>query len=309
MIGIHISKDSKVLEPPNKTRKTMLDAITMDTQELELGAFQIFTHGPQNSRKNKMDYTAIKKYCDKNKKHLYVHSAYLTTGIWNVNTKTQDDPKSKAAIKLFIAQLESCDELGSLGLVIHLPKKEPQVVIDTFEIMIPIFEQFKTPVLLEMTSVKPDPKKTYETPQKINRLTQMILEKYPKYTNWGWVPDTAHLWGAGIDISNNKIMGKWFSGLKYPKLIKLIHLNGGSIDTFATGKDKHMVVFGADDDIWNSTFDTPHKYSKKNIQKSSLYILAQFAKKYNIDCICEINRGDSDEIIFSTKSLKKVIES
>ena len=63
-LGIHVAKVSKVL---GAKRKTMLAALEDDVEELNLSAVQIYTHGPRNSRKNKMDHAAIKKYCEENK--------------------------------------------------------------------------------------------------------------------------------------------------------------------------------------------------------------------------------------------------
>jgi endonuclease IV len=301
MIGVHVSKISKVLDDPNKKRKTMTLAIKSDAMNLNIGAVQIFTHGPANTRKNKMNYKSIKEYCSDKNINLYVHSS------WSVDESNKATGKPAAAISHFIDQMESCDAVGALGLVVHLPKKEPQVIINTFKVIAPLLKKYNTPVLLEMTSVKPDDEKTYETPKKINRLTKMILKNFPKLT-WGWVPDTAHLWGAGIEIDEIKIMTKWLKNLAHPELVKLVHLNGGSIETFGTGKDKHKVVFGDEDDIWNPTFDGEKVYDSIQASKSSLAVLSAFTKKYNIDCICEINRGGYDEITFSIETLKKIFE-
>lgn len=307
MIGVHVSKISKVLDAPHKTRKTMLQAIKTDTAQLGLNAVQIFTHGPQNSRQNKMDYPSIVAFCTEHKTNLYVHSSYLTSGIWNITVENKDDAKPKAAINILAAQLESCDKLNARGLILHLPKKEPAVILETLQVVSKLLTSHNTPILLEMTSVKPDSNKTYETPQKINNLTKLILEKFPEL-DWGWCPDTAHLWGAGIELDDCNVMKKWLKKLKYPKLIKLIHLNGASITTFNTGKDKHKVLFGDEDDIWNSTFTEAQVYDDLGVTQSSISILAAFAKKYKIDCICEVNRGEYSQIDFSIKSLKKIMQ-
>jgi endonuclease IV len=308
MLGVHTSKISKVLDDPNKKRSTMLDAITIDTSQLKLGAVQIYTHGPRNSKRNPMNYNAIREYCEKNKISLYVHSSYITTGIWYINKESKDDSKSKFAIKLLLDQLESCDSLGSGGLVIHLPKKHPDVIIECFKVLAPLTEKYKTPILLEMTAVKPHPMNTYETPQKNNRLCDMLLKEIPKFTNWGICPDTAHLWGAGIEINEVSIMKSWFANLKYPKRVKLMHLNGASNSTFDTGKDKHMVIFSNEDDIWNDIINSEVGYDSKKLKASSLYELIKFGKKYKLAMICEINRGNYDEIKFAIKSLNQIIK-
>lgn len=294
MIGVHVSKVSKVLDKPNQTRKTMLDAIKKDTEELGISVVQIFTHGPRNSYKTKnLDEEKIKEYCETNGVALYVHSAYMTVGIWSANKATANTAKSKNTMKLVAAQLETCDKLGAEGFVIHLPKKEPEHIINSFEATLPVLKKYKTPIILEMTAVLPDSEKTYETPQKINRLTKAMHEAFPKYTNWGWCIDTAHLWGAGIPVGNAKVMKKWFADLTKPKKVHLLHLNGASKNTFATGKDKHIVVFSAEDDIWKD-------------KKKSLEVIRDFAVKYGIPSICEINRGDYGDIDYSIQELKRM---
>jgi endonuclease IV len=297
MIGVHVSKNSKVLDNPNKKRKTILDAIKKDTTELGINVVQIFTHGPRNTKETKdINPELIKKYCEENKICLYVHSAYMAVGIWHINKKNIRDTKSKNAIEFILAQLNMSDKLNSMGLVIHLPKKEPDVIISTFEVLLPIIKKYKTPIILEMTAVLPDPNKTYETPLKINRLTMLMHKKFPDYDNWGWCIDTAHLWGAGIKVNDINVMKKWFDAIKIPEYVKLIHLNGASKSTFATGKDKHIVVFSDEDDIWKN----------KKKKKSSLDIIQKFVKNNNINVICEINRGDYKDILSSIKILKEI---
>ena len=98
MIGIHTSKVSHILQKPYKNRKTMFDAIKTDHEELKLGACQIFVQGPRNSRMSKIDYKKINDYCNINKINLYVHTSYLSVGIFSVNSENVDSEKSKNAI-------------------------------------------------------------------------------------------------------------------------------------------------------------------------------------------------------------------
>ena len=88
-------------------------------------------------------------------------------------------------------------------------------------------------------------------------------------------------------------MSKWFNSVK--NCIGLIHLNAGRLETFNTGKDKHQVLFSEDDDIWKTPSST------------SLSIISKYAKKNNIDAICEINRGDYDDIELSIIELNKPV--
>ena len=204
-------------------------------------------------------------------------------------------------------------------MVVHLTKKEPNDIIESLNIIIPIIKKFKTPLVFEQPAKKPDGLKTYETPNKINHLTQLMIDKFPNYKNWYWCIDTCHLWSAGIEMNDKNIVDKWLSDIIYKKKIGLFHLNGGSINIFNTGKDKHIVPFSDDDDIWNDVFtkNTVKKIydSKKNTyierivkekgyyigkyKKSSLCSIHHFCKKNNIDSILEINRGLMNDIKFT----------
>lgn len=304
-IGVHTSKISKVLPAPYKKRKTMLKAIEVDCKQLELGACQIFVQGPRNSRMSSMDYDAINTYCNEQKINLYVHSSYISVGIFSVTLDNKDTAKSKRAIKAILNQMIACDKLGSKGFVIHLSRRTPDEIVDTLKVLDPLVKKFNTPVLLEQPAKKPDGEKTYETPEKINNLTKMIIKGCPTL-NWGWCLDTAHLFSAGIEMDVVKVMKKWLGDLKHPKYIKLFHLNGMGIDLFGTGKDAHEIVFGSDDDIWNADANIDDGYDIKRIKKSSIWTIAQFTKKNKIDLICEINRGNLDEVKFSIETLHKI---
>jgi endonuclease IV len=254
---------------------------------------------------NTMDYDSIKKYCTDTDINLYVHSSYLTIGIFSLTVDNKDTPKSTAAIKHLDNQMNACDKLGSLGFVIHLPKKSPQFIIGALKVIIPLLKKYKTPFMLEMPASKSDDK-TYETPKKMDVLNDLIFKTYPNFKNWSWVIDTAHLWSCSIDVREIKVMKNWFKSLKYPEKIRLFHLNGGSIEHFKTGKDKHQVVFGSDDDIWRPDANIENGLNMKKIKKSTIYLIAEFTKKYSIDLICEINRGDVNEIRFSIDSLSSI---
>ena len=62
----------------------------------------------------------------------------------------------------------------------------------------------------------------------------------------------------------------------------------------------------SEDDIWNSDAHIDGVLDMKSIRKSSIFQIAKFTKKYELDSICEINRGDYNEINFSIVSLNKM---
>ena len=317
--GCHIAKISHILPDPNKKRKTILDAIKKDTVHMNLKCIQIFVQGPRNSKMSNIDYISIKEYCTLKKINLYVHSSYITVGIFSVLSGNKNEVKSKNAISSLLDQFKLCDKLNAKGLVIHLSKKTPGEILHTLEIIIPLIKNFKTPLVFEQPAKKPDGLKTYETPEKINNLTELINNKFPSYKNWYWCIDTCHLWSAGIEMNNKKKIDTWLDNIKYKQKIGLVHLNGGSMEIFNTGKDKHIVPFSENDDIWGNIFTknivkkiydsekntyieriiTKKKYNNDNYKESSLYSLHNFCKKNNIDSILEINRGSIDDIKFA----------
>ena len=324
--GSHVAKISHILSDPNKKRKTMLDAIIKDSTIMNLKSVQIFVQGPRNSKMSNINYNNIKEYCNSKKINLYVHSSYITVGIFSITPNNKNEEKNKKAIENLISQFEACDKLNSKGFVIHLTKRKPSEIINTLNIIIPIIKKFKTPLVFEQPAKKPDGLKTYETSDKINNLTKMIIDEFPDYKNWYWCIDTCHLWSAGIKMNDKKIVDKWLCDIKHKNKIGLFHLNGGSLDIFNTGKDKHIVPFSDDDDIWGDVFtkskvkkiydSEKNTYIERIIKKkgyyvekykeSSLYSINNFCKKNNIDSILEINRGLINDIKFTFDILLKL---
>lgn len=297
-IGIHVAKISHVLTGKLKKRKSMLDAIKIDCSELKINTCQIFVQGPRNSKMNQMEYSNIKKLCSDKKINLYVHSSYISISIFSVTHDNKHTPKSKKAIEAIIKQLEACDKLGSLGLVLHISKRTPTQITESLSILAPIIKKFLTPIILEMPAKKPDSNLTYETSHKINILTKLLNDKIP-VLKWGWCIDTCHIWSSGIAIDKPVVVKKWLHDLKYPECIKLFHINGGSIDIFGTGKDKHIIPFSDSDNIFGSSI-TDGTYQKK----TSIDIIFKFINNNNIDSIIEINRGSFKDAKFAIDTMK-----
>jgi endonuclease IV len=297
-------KKKKTLQS-RKTRKTMLDAIAGDFEFLKFNACQIFVQGPRNSHIAKMDYLKINEYCKLNNIHLFVHSSYISVGIFSVNNTSYNTPKSKNAIQTIVNQMKVCDLLESRGFVIHLSKRTPDEICETMKMLVPHIKQFKTPLIFEQPAKKADGNKTYETPEKINTLNTLLIETFPEYTNWGWCLDTCHLWSAGIQIGSEKHCKEWLSNLSSPKKILLFHLNGGLDKYFGTGKDTHIIPFEPDDAIWH-----PYKsFSLKKLKKTSMGIITDFAKIYSIPCILEINRGSQSDSVFAINTISSLLEN
>jgi deoxyribonuclease-4 len=290
MLGVHVTKDSHVLDDKT-TAPDLSDAIIRDTDALKLNCAQVFTYGPRFLVKNKIDYDAVKKATQDI--DVSVHSAYQTTGIWKINgNKAPADVKKIDTLKL---QLLSCNKINAWGLVLHINKIYPDVAADVMAIIKPIVKKSKVKLLLEMVSSKADADKTYETPEKIDNLTTLIG---PKEDWWGWCVDTAHLWGAGVNIKSYESMKDWLSRLTYKNKILMFHLNGSSAIR-GSGKDKHEVVFGPDDLIWHGVKPAA----------SGVRAIIEFAEPRNIPIICEITRGAESVVRKGIEIIKDLFKS
>ncbi len=290
MLGVHVTKGSHVLD--DKTAADDLsDAIERDMTELGLNCAQVYTYGPKFMVKNNVDYDAVKKTTKEI--DVSVHSAYPTTGIWQIQGDTAAaDVKKLDNIKL---QLLSCTKIGAWGLVLHINKIYPDDAAFVMNILKPIVKKTKVVLLLEMVSSKSDADKTYDTPEKIDNLTTLIG---CKDNWWGWCVDTAHLWGAGIDIRSYASMKSWLDRLTYKNKIRMFHLNGSSV-VRGSGKDKHEIVFGPDDVIWKGIKPA----------NSGVRAIVEFAEKRKIPIICEINRGTEANVRKSMVAIKKLFKN
>ena len=283
MLGVHVSKESLVLD--KKKSIDLHKAITRDVDALGINAVQIFTHGPRAYTKNKMNYSAINKVCED--LNLSVHSAYPLSNIWNIESK--DD----YIVDKLLDHINSCIEIGAWGLVVHITKIDYNQAISVMEILKPIVKPTGVKFVIEMVASKADGDLTYETPEKINRLTKCVgVGKW-----WGWCVDTAHLWGAGVDVRKYADMKKWLDKLKYP--ICMFHLNGSS-SALGSGKDKHEVAGGPDDCIWGDQ----HEKGLINYDNSGIRAVVEYAKKHDIPMICEIKRGNESDVVETLELIK-----
>jgi endonuclease IV len=289
MLGVHVSKESHVLD--NKTpAKDLSVAILRDISELGLNCAQIFTYGPRFIVANKIDFNAVKEATKEI--DLSIHSAYPTTGIWNISDcKSAADKKHIDAFKL---QMLSCVKINAWGMVLHINKIYPDVAADVMSKLKPIADKTKVKIILEMVASKADPNKTYETPEKLDNLTTLIGAND---NWWGWCIDTAHIWGAGVDIQSYDNMKNWLDRLVFKKKVLMFHLNGSSA-VRGSGKDKHEIAFGPDDLIWRGI----------KPEVSGVRAIVEFAEERGIPIICEINRGTEANVKKSLKTIKAMMQ-
>lgn len=320
-LGIHIAKKSLIRDAKYKT---MLDAIQAETQLLNLNACQIYSHGPRSYTKNPMSHQAIKKYCEEQKVDLSTHGTYVSVSIWKVNQKNKSSEESKKQIEHIKDMLSTVKQLGGSGVVVHLPKKLPEIIVETLEVLSENANLLKLrdsnggcpKLILEMPASKPDDK-TYETSDKLNNLCELIHNNKKINLDWCLCIDTSHQWSCGIKMNERHSWNDWLADLTEftRNKIEIIHLNGNSSVNFGRGKDIHEIIMSPTDGIWHNLmseemlnfiktegntvikeednfFDHLSESELEKIKNSSLYDVILFAKKRNITLILEVKRGD-----------------
>ncbi len=287
ILGVH-SSTSGIFN----SKKSIENAIQHDIQLLGgLNACQIFVINPKGFKcLSKVNTEEVAKVC-KNVE-ISVHSAYATVGVWKVFKDNAKTPESKRKLGFFEYQLKLTKEVTGNCLVLHLKKQYPEEIAETMQILKKYAKKHKVKIGLEMTAIKADPNKTYETPEKIDNLIKLLGYNEPYY---GIVVDTAHLWGAGEDISTYANMHNWLDRLTFKKKIILFHLNG-SYSERGSGKDKHAIPFNHDDLIFGSV----------EPENSGVKAVIEFANKYEVPIILEINRGTVEEAKKTISIIKKL---
>lgn len=298
MIGVHVSKKSKILDDgKGKNNKHMSCSIKRDIESLGINSCQIFTHGPRSNRENIIDYDNINEYCEKKNIYISVHCSYpLMKNIWKCNSVSTTNSNTKSYEKNLLSELESCKKLKNCDYVLHLPRDYIENITDTLKIIQKHANDTKVRVLYENIPSSQEGKETkswkkqYSSPDQLNILCNE-LKNIDSSKYWGLCIDTAHIWSCGINIGDGKSQEKWFEDLTElsKSRIKLYHLNGSKKKLFNKNRDVHEIAMSADDDI----------YKKEDAVK----IICKFCKSRKIPIICEINRGTEKD---ARKSLKKI---
>lgn len=274
--GIHVFKNGNMAESIIDTRC-----------KLGINAVQIFTHGPRTLVPIKMDYQAVAKACSGI--NLYVHSAYPT----NPWRGTED------AINGTIEQFKVSYILGSLGVILHIPKLDPPAVVKPIPDLVKALHTYKImdgqKVILEMKALKSHPTMSYESPAKINRLIKLLKFNKLKPTEVGICIDTAHIYAGNAQIMSYDDAVDYCNAIEYPEWICLLHLNGNEYDAKKRAGDKHAIPLDGHDKIWN----------KLKYNTSGCKAFIQYAHKLNIDIIIEAKAHHSREQILTFLAVAK----
>ena len=270
MIGVHINKGDQTLEESIKS--AFDDGWTCG---------QVFLWNPQSLKPVDYNPQKVKELLEKENKKIYVHSTYLVSP-WG--QKAYNKP-------LCIKQLKQQAEISpGSGVIFHLPNKPTLDFSKDLKFIID-HKPKDSRVLLENKAYKSD--FSYADPIKINEMIETFIKEGIFMSDICLCIDTAHLFSAGQKISTAKDMKEWFSKLKYPKTIKLIHLNGNSSTTV---QDIHQVPFSPKDLIWHNI-----KYEDSGFQ-----IIIEWTKANKVDCIIECHYQDSDQHKLALQLLKNI---
>jgi endonuclease IV len=276
-IGIHVFKNGN-----------MEDSITNTRNELNINSVQIFTHGPRSFNKSNMCYTDIVKACDGI--NVYVHSAYPTNP-WKGDAESMD---------MTIEQFVSSHLINSKGVVLHIPKLNPDDVVKPIPELVVKLKKAKImegqKVILEMKAVKTHPTMSYETPEKINRLVRKLESVGLKHTEVGICIDTAHIYAGKAQITTYQEAENYCNLIEKPEWICLLHLNGNEYDAKKRAGDKHAIPLNNYDMIWKSL----------SYKESGCKAFIQYAHKLNIDIILEVKDHHTSNQINSFLNSAKI---
>jgi endonuclease IV len=310
-LGFHVSKG---------TNKTTYDAIVYNVETYDINAIQIYVMVPRQHDKVVAlgGEAKIKKFVKKNNIKLYIHTTHLTGPmVW---------AQKPFGIKMLKDEMKLAKACGASGVVVHLPKKCCKVVYEALSKYKEYINGIKVRILFEMPAAKPDSNCTFETPDKLNKLTDVINKVGLK--KWGYCIDTAHIYTTLDETESKKYnlktysgMGTWLKGLSNEtrKKIKLIHLNGShshnwsdvhAIPIFGTRtvekkdkKTKKITTTTDPDFIWGyllhgKTVDIDE------YKHSGLYRIVNFARSKKIPLIMERNFGTKKQMLDSIQLIK-----
>mgnify|MGYP001257733399 CR=1 FL=1 len=238
-IGAHINRNTTIV----KTIK--------DISNNGGNALQIFVSNPRDSKfpdiekyiKEKDD---ILTYCSNNNFKLIVHGSYTINLANDKINKRITDINDRYWIELLIKELEVCELLNAIGVVIHVGKHTTNTYDKGLENM---FDSIK--YIINHLQVKYEnkfnSKLIIETPAGVG--TELIkdvdefLNFYNKFTlkdkkNLGICLDTAHIWSSGYNIND------YYKKIKKNNIkdIVVIHYNNSKLEKGSL-VDRHECIF------------------------------------------------------------------
>lgn len=229
-IGAHIALKKDKLN--RSSGKEILNALKQITK-MDGNAMQLFTRVPYKASKESPylistdDLSQIKSYTSKHDILLFIHAPYVL----DFCKKPPPSQRNMWAVQLLIDDLLLADQMGAIGVVIHMGRKtNNQTLQEAYKNMIISIEyalsqaKGKAKVILETASGEGT--KIASTLPTFAKLYHAFSPKYKKRI--GLCVDTCHIFVAGHPIHSTKGIKSYFDqfdkqiGLKN---LTLIHLN------------------------------------------------------------------------------------
>lgn len=272
MVGCHVSISKGIEKAPEMAH------------ELECEVMQIFTRPPMGGPAPELTNEICEQFKIKNLKfqihEVYIHAPYF------INLASLNNRIRYGSISAIKKELERGSQLGAKYVMTHLGSAkdmgEKEAIKKTINGLKKVFDGYKGKTKLLIENSAGASKIIGDDFIEIGKILKS-LKKYPAMA--GLCLDTQHSFASGYDWLNNfeknaKLLDKHI-GIKN---IKLIHANDSATD-LSSHKDRHEHI------------------GKGKIGLEGFKKIAQFARKNNINMICET---DYPEVIEDMKILKKM---
>ena len=275
MLGIHIRKEHHSLS------QSLADKLPVYAKSA-----QVFLLNPMSGQSitAEEDIAAIKEYIKKTKKTVIAHGSYANI------------PWSSKSVEMIRQEFALCYKAGISGLIVHLGAKTNANIDEVIDSLAQIKSKYLENIVLwlEINSHKQD-ENTFETPEKINKLFRRIMAKTDgSALLCGLCIDTAHLWACGTSMATYSSAKTFLT--KLDTLIPIMfHLND-STEEFGSGKDIHAQL--CEGKIWREY--------KRDLAKSGIAFIVNYAKKNNSVVILERHGDNADDIKHDISVLKKL---
>ncbi len=267
-LGIHLRLEGQ-------RASTALDALMADFPTLR--DIQCFTNGPRGSKKVDIDVAAFKARVAHHNVRVWTHGSYICIP-WSPNAFLTHHT---------LENIRLSHGIGSRCVVVHLPMKPVNEVVTG---IIPLVKKMRAEhlcgckLMLETSATRPDPEKSYETPAKLNRLTDALVDAGLSDCVQICV-DSAHIATSRAAISSYA-EGKAYCDALDTRLLGMIQLNGNSIHPDVAYNDRHEVPLSDPDLIWGpKAAGGPYTY-----EQSGCKAFVDLGRRLDIPIILEVNK-------------------
>lgn len=260
-----------------RTSKDISSAIIATNAIVPSGAIQIFTHGPRNLIRNKINYMKISQLSNRTK--IFVHApypCYIFKG-------------EQHAFDTMIEVFQAAHACNSSGVIMYLPRAKVATVTTNILRLLEMIddEKIDIPIILETPNNKPHPSMSWESPEKLTALCDAFQDAGIASSRVGICINTAHIYASGMKITTRNEATIYLK--KSPiEWIHIFHLNGNEYKYPNVG-DKNAIPLSPLDTIWGG----------KKYKDSGCFEFVEWARGYTIPTIFEGKARHAPEDIYS----------